>query len=97
MCTSRPTGVSCTETEFASLYFARTITALAPGPFLNLQAGSYWTGTPWPADTARAMAQDFSGGGQNDVLKTVSLLVWAVRSVPAGQPPAAPGGLRIIN
>jgi len=97
VCNSRPRGLNCTQTEFATLYFARRITTLSPGPFTNLQASSYWTGTAWPADTTRAMAQDFIDGGQNDFPKAISFPVWAVRNVSPGPPPATPGGLRILN
>lgn len=89
VCNSQPSGANCTGTEFATLYFARTIMAYAPGPFQNLRAGNYWTATEMPGDPSRAMAQDFVDGGQNPFLKTRGLYGWAVRAagpLPAGTP-----------
>jgi hypothetical protein len=57
--------------------------AYAPGPFLNLRPGSYWTSTDLPGHPEQAMAQDFVDGGQNPFYKTRSLCGWAVRD--AGQ------------
>ena len=49
------------------------------GPFINLQAGYYWSGTEYAADTARAwlFATDF--GSQNNFNKGNTLYALAVR------------------
>lgn len=79
VCNSRPTGANCTNTEFATLYFARLIMFGNPGPFQNLRAGSYWTSTDLPGNPGSAMAQDFIDGGQNPFNKASPLYAWAVR------------------
>jgi len=88
VCNSRPTGANCTQTEFASLYFANTIRLGHADPFQNIQYNSYWTNTDLPGDPTRALAQDFLDGGQNDFPKTTPMWAWAVRS--AGIPPGTP-------
>ena len=96
VCNSGTTGVNCTQTEFATLFFARTITTLSPGPFVL--GPSYWTVTPWPADPTRAMVQDFVDGDQNDFPKSDTFFVWAVRNQigpPCGPAvPSAPSGFQ---
>lgn len=79
VCNSRPNGASCTQTEFATLYFGHLIMTFNQGPFENIVGREYWTSTEWPADASRAMAQDFEDGGQLDEPKTHMLGAWAVR------------------
>jgi len=93
VCDSRPSGANCRNTEFATLYFDQLVIYGHPGPFQNLQAGSYWTSTDAPGNPSQAMAQDFIDGGQLSWNKSNTLFAWAVRDTGITPIPTALYGI----
>jgi len=51
------------EGDLGHLYFEEGVTPATPGPFVNLQAGKYWTDTPYSLDPNKAWGFDFVVGG----------------------------------
>jgi len=49
------------------------------GPFVNLQQGTYWSGTEYAPVNGGVWNFNFSNGGQGAVDKSNRLFAWAVR------------------
>ncbi len=58
-------GTNCTGSPMGYLYYKEGITAAVPGPFLNIQASDYWSGTEYaPNPTKYAWLKRFDAGDQ---------------------------------
>jgi hypothetical protein len=76
-------GYSCTNSEMGHLYYVALGNAAGgpwtnTGPFTNLQATSYWSGTEYAPDTTAAWTFYFYVGYQGYGYKYRNLFAWAV-------------------
>lgn len=89
-------GTGCTGSELGHMYnteLAGTVTSPASdtgappsGPFTNLQADGYWSGTQFDATFAYVLNFGFSGQQAADN-KTIGYFAWAVRDGDVGAIP----------
>jgi hypothetical protein len=94
-------GTGCTGSELGDMYkteLGGTVTdplgpnsAPGPGPFTNLQADGYWSGTEFDTRDAYVLNFGFSGAPAADQ-KFLGYHAWAVRDGDVGEVPA-PGFL----
>ena len=68
----------CEDNEMGYLFWEEGITSAAPGPFSNLVAGNYWSGTELASDPANAWLFFFSLGTQRAATKDINTFAWAV-------------------
>jgi len=88
-------GTGCTGSEMGHLFNVEGISPGAPGPFSNLQAGVYWSGTEFAPNLSDAWGFDFftgsfSGPAQLEMAKNFNNFAWAVRSGDVSAPAAVP-------
>ena len=62
------------------LFWEEGITFFAPGPFSNIQAINYWSGTEFAGNPSAAWSFLFAGGGHGGAFKASNLNAWAVFS-----------------
>lgn len=73
-------GFHTTSGAVSGCYVSSSVTCLDHiGPFINLQASFYWSGTEYAPVTSGAWNFNFSNGGQGAVDKSNALFAWAVR------------------
>ena len=77
-------GFNCTGSEMGHLYYALGNAAGGPltntGPFTNLQADIYWSGTEWANNPGEAWDFVFSNGyTYNSLTKSYGHYAWAAR------------------
>jgi hypothetical protein len=81
---------NCFLSDMGHLFYGESIEAVAPGPFLNVQNGIYWSATSFAPDTANAWRFNFNNGFQDKVNKGFSSYAWAIRTGDSVLPPAVP-------
>ena len=80
-----------TDNEMGYLFWTLGITSDTQGPFINIQPGSYWTGTDAVYDGDRAWLFRMYNGVQGTNIKTTSpLRAWAVREGDVAPPSPSP-------
>ncbi len=73
-------GFHTTSGAVSGCYVSAADTCLDnTGPFINLQAGYYWSGTAYAPIASGAWNFNFGNGGQGAVDKSNALFAWAVR------------------
>ena len=92
----QPQGILfCTGSEMGHLYYEEGVTVSTPGPFSNVQDGSYWSSTEYAPDPNKVWRFRFLNGVQSEGNKinssAIGFYAWAVRSgdVSAVPVPAA--------
>lgn len=99
-CSYQAPGVSsdygCTGSEMGHLLNVDGITSANPGPFVNVLAWSYWSGTSFAPDAGKAWVLDFYNGLQYGSLKINTAPTWVVRTGDISAVPA-PGGLWLLG
>lgn len=80
-------GFRCAGGEMGHLYYTAGITSSTPGPFTNLQAFYYWSGTEFAPNPDYAWNFNFTNGYQINYDKSIAFYALAVRpgerTVPA--------------
>ena len=82
---SQPTGFGCQGSEMGHLYYTELLNPingplLNTGPFSNVQASFYWSGTEFAPNTNNAWNFNFNNGNQNANNKNNNNFAWAVHS-----------------
>ena len=79
------TQASCKDNELGHLFYYGEGTTLNggikpanPGPFANIQANDYWSGTVFDGNATDAWFFGFVGGGESHITKTTNKFAWAV-------------------
>ena len=85
------TELVCRDNEYGYLFHQNDVTAASPYLFTNVEfLNSYWSGTEYPPDPARAWLFNFNSGDQGDVPKANdSMYAWAVMDGDVVPIPAA--------
>jgi len=86
-------GFRCTGSEMGHLFNEDGIAAAAPGPFLNVQSGDYWSGSDFSDPVAWHF--DFGDGVQGSAHKEGEFFAWAVRGGGVAVP--EPGTLVLLG
>lgn len=85
-------GSGCTNSEMGHLFNVDGVSTAAPGPFLNIQSGQYWSGTSLILPPGAHVAVfNFDTGLQSGEDEPYTLYAWAVRDGDVGAvtiPPA---------
>jgi hypothetical protein len=77
-------GWNCTNSEMGHLYYTELGNAAGgpltnTGPFTNVQASLYWSGTEYAPNPSNAWVFHFTNGHQVNLNKADFLFAWAVR------------------
>ena len=100
-CDSGPSGSNCTDSEMGHLYFVESLFGSDLDTYFNnyvyYQTSNYWTGTEFPTDSTRAMAQDFIDGGQNDFDKDRMFFAFLVRDMDDSHGAPEPASLALLS
>ncbi len=70
----------CADNEIGFLYWEEGITAVAPGPFSNVQSFGYWSATEVAGNPSFAWFFNYISGARDLLSKSSNLFAWAVRS-----------------
>jgi len=73
------TGSGCTNGEMGHLFNVDGVTAVLPGPFINLQSSYYASGTESSTDTGNAWVTSFGSGSTDVTSKSNQYFAWGVR------------------
>ena len=96
-CNGGGAGYNCTGSEMGYLYYVSLGNAAGgpltnAGPFTNVQAVAYWSGTVSATDPTYALSFDFTNGDQYTVPQSVNYYGWAVRPGARSVSSATPVG-----